>query len=125
MTVWTKTLAGYFDQGDDDWCDDEYEDEYDDEYDDGCDDEYDDGCDDNNICDDDPTVTGRELATGPEAWKKKTQVFPSTIYNWFGKLTFFPWTFTTTMLTFDKERQDEENLTNFDKTKTDTELGGW
>ena len=80
-----------------------------------------------DIHDDDngPTVTGRELATGPEAWKKKTQVFPSTIYNWFGKLTFFPWTFTTTMLTFDKERQDEENLTNFDKTKTDTELGGW
>ena len=26
------------------------------------------------------------------------------------------------MLTFDKKRQDQKNLTNFDKTKTDTEL---
>ena len=37
------------------------------------------------------------------------------------KLTFLAWTFTTTMLTFDKKRQDQQNLTNFDKTKTDTE----
>ena len=73
---------------------------------------------------DNPTVTGKELATGPvtleEKWEKcsnqnfyifTTSEVPNNLGNQKPKnLTFFPWTFTTTMLTIVTGHKNSDKL---------------